>query len=109
MRVPRVPPRSTLLGSPFALDSVKSREMEVATDLAELQELKQRFGTTGNGAPKSIFMDIYAVRTRAYMERSGATAEDFARIAVKSHRYGSVNPRAQYREEVTIKQVLDSR
>jgi acetyl-CoA acetyltransferase len=54
-------------------------------------------------------MDIYAANTRAYMERTGATPEDFARVAVKSHRHASLNPNAQYRTEVTLEEVLSSR
>ncbi|MGH9217302.1 MAG: thiolase family protein [Acidimicrobiales bacterium] len=64
----------------------------------------------GNGSGKrSMFMDIYAANTKAYMERSGADVEDFARVAVKNHRHGALNPKAQYREEVTIEDVLASR
>ena len=43
------------------------------------------------------------------MERSGATVEDFARVAVKNHHHGARNPKAQYRDEVTIEEVLASR
>lgn len=58
---------------------------------------------------QSVFMDIYAEMTRAYMSRSQATVEDFAALAVKSHANASLNPYAQYREQVTVEQVLDSR
>jgi acetyl-CoA acetyltransferase len=54
-------------------------------------------------------MDIYAASARAYMRDSGATAEDFAAVAVKSHRHGSLNTNAQYRTEVTTEDVLASR
>ena len=54
-------------------------------------------------------MDIYAYKARAYMERSGATIEDFARVAVKNHHHGARNPKAQYRHEVTVEGVLSSR
>ena len=43
------------------------------------------------------------------MERSGATAADFAQIAVKAHRHGTLNPKAQYREEFTADAVMASR
>src|ERR671929_1081286 len=36
-----------------------------------------------DGGGKSPFMDVYAGMTRHYMEQSGATPEDFAKIAVK--------------------------
>ena len=58
---------------------------------------------------KSPFMDVYAGMTRHYMERSGATAEDFARIAVKNQGNGKLNPKAQYGGDVTVEEVLASR
>jgi acetyl-CoA acetyltransferase len=58
---------------------------------------------------RSLFMDLYAERTRKYMARSGATAEDFARVTVKSRHAGSLNPKAQFREEMTVEEVLGSR
>lgn len=61
------------------------------------------------GAPRSFFMDIYAHLAREYMQRSDATAQDFAQVAVKNHRHGSLNPKAQYRDLVTAEQVLGSR
>jgi acetyl-CoA acyltransferase len=54
-------------------------------------------------------MDIYAANTRAYMERTGATAEDFAEVAVKSHDHAKLNPAAQYRTPVSVAEVLASR
>jgi acetyl-CoA acyltransferase len=63
-----------------------------------------------NGAPaRSVFMDVYAHLAREYMHRSNATLEDFARIAVKAHRHGALNPKAQYGEELTVQEVLASR
>jgi acetyl-CoA acetyltransferase len=61
------------------------------------------------GGKRSFFMDIYAANSRAYMNRTGATRQDFAEVAVKSHRHASLNPYAQYRAEVTVEDVLASR
>jgi acetyl-CoA acyltransferase len=58
---------------------------------------------------RSFFMDIYAANARAYMTASGATPRDFAQVAVKSHQYAARNPRAQYRGEVSVEDVLGSR
>jgi acetyl-CoA acyltransferase len=58
---------------------------------------------------RSLFMDVYAERTRNYMARSGATPEDFARVTVKSRHAASFNPKAQFRDETTIEEVLNSR
>jgi acetyl-CoA acyltransferase len=74
-----------------------------AVDLEE--ELPAHVGT-GSG---SIFMDIYAEKTRKYMKTSGATPKDFAQIVVKSRRAGARNPCAQFRKETTVDEVLSSR
>jgi acetyl-CoA acetyltransferase len=67
-------------------------------------------GAGGQAAGKrSFFMDIYAANSRAYMEHSGASRQDFAEVAVKSHRHAALNPYAQYRTEVTVEDVLASR
>ncbi|MDQ1505823.1 MAG: hypothetical protein QOD57_3550 [Actinomycetota bacterium] len=62
-----------------------------------------------DGGGKSPFMDVYAGMTRHYMEQSGATAEDFARIAVKNQGNGKLNPKAQYGGDITVEEVLASR
>jgi acetyl-CoA acetyltransferase len=62
-----------------------------------------------DGGGKSPFMDVYAGMTRHYMEQSGATAEDFARIAVKNQGNGKLNPKAQYGGDITVDEVLTSR
>jgi acetyl-CoA acetyltransferase len=66
-------------------------------------------GLRAAGGKRSFFMDIYAANSRAYMKRSGATRQDFAEVAVKSHRHAALNPYAQYRTEVTVEDVLASR
>ncbi|HEV3365041.1 MAG TPA: thiolase family protein [Acidimicrobiia bacterium] len=62
-----------------------------------------------DGGGKSPFMDVYAGMTRHYMEQSGATPEDFARIAVKNQGNGKLNPKAQYGGDITVDEVLSSR
>jgi len=73
-----------------------------------LPEQAEQAGQAGGGK-RSFFMDIYAASSRAYMKSSGATREDFAQVAVKSHRHAALNPYAQYRTEVTVDDVLASR
>jgi acetyl-CoA acetyltransferase len=58
---------------------------------------------------RSFFMDIYAKMARDYTALSGATAADFADIAVKSHAHAAHNPIAQFRTPVTREEVLASR
>jgi acetyl-CoA acetyltransferase len=54
-------------------------------------------------------MDLYAGLARDYMERTGATVTDIARVAAKNHTHGSFNPKAQYRHGATVEDVLGSR
>jgi len=51
---------------------------------------------------------MFAMVARRQMEE-GATVEDFARVSVKNHYNGSLNPQAQYRKEFTVEEILDSR
>ena len=57
----------------------------------------------------SIFMDIYAERTRRYMEATGVTSADIAQIVVKSRHAASLNPFAQFRKPTTVEEVLAAR
>jgi len=63
---------------------------------------------SGAGKTRSLFMDIYAAGARTHMARYGTTKEQFGKIAVKNHNFGSLNPHAQYRERYTLQEVLNS-
>jgi len=60
------------------------------------------------GKSRSMFMDFYAMFARAHMEKYGTTKEQFAKIAVKNHYNGSLNPHAQYQHACTLEEVLAS-
>lgn len=62
----------------------------------------------GAGEKRSMFMDIYAAVARSHMQQYGTTAEQFAAVAAKNSRHGSLNPRAQFREELSVEDVLAS-
>ncbi len=51
----------------------------------------------------------WALRAKRFMEKYGTTPEQLAKVAVKNHRNGSLNPRSQYRKPVTVEEVLISR
>jgi len=63
-------------------------------------------GSGGNSGQRSAFMDIYAIAARRHMAQHGSTARQLAAIAAKNHEHGALNPRAQYRESMTIDEVL---
>ncbi|MCL5671001.1 MAG: thiolase family protein, partial [Acidobacteria bacterium] len=60
------------------------------------------------GKNRSMFMDIYAAAARSHMARYGTTARHFAMISAKNSYHGSLNPRAQFREAMTVEEVLAS-
>jgi len=61
---------------------------------------------SGAGEKRSMFMDIYAAAARAHMQRYGTTVEQFAGITAKNSYHGSMNPRAQFREVMSVAEVL---
>jgi acetyl-CoA C-acetyltransferase len=54
------------------------------------------------------FPAYYAVHATQHMEKYGTTEEDLAKVAVKSHRYGAMNPLAYLRNEITVEKALSS-
>lgn len=59
----------------------------------------------GAGGPNSVF----ALITDHYMRRSGATREDFGRIAVSQRANAALNPHALLRKPITMQDYLQSR
>ncbi|MFI4933163.1 MAG: thiolase family protein [Caulobacterales bacterium] len=85
---------------------------QLASILEGLQKSAQASGATeaskSAGQNRSMFMDIYAAAARGHMARYGTTVEQFAMISAKNSYHGSLNPRAQFREALTVEQVLAS-
>jgi acetyl-CoA C-acetyltransferase len=54
------------------------------------------------------FPALYALIARAHMEAYGTTEEDLAAVSVKNHHHGALNPKAQFRREVTTEDVMNS-
>ena len=54
------------------------------------------------------FPGVFALIARAHMAKYGTTEEQMAQVAVKNHRHGVLNPKAQFRKEITLDTVLQS-
>jgi acetyl-CoA C-acetyltransferase/acetyl-CoA acyltransferase len=54
------------------------------------------------------FPGVFALIARAHMAKHGTTEEQMAHVAVKNHRHGALNPKAQFQKEITLEQVLTS-
>ena len=52
---------------------------------------------------------LYGMRARRYMHDYGLTKEQLAQVAVKAHKHGAKNEDAQYRNEVTVEEVMEAR
>jgi acetyl-CoA acetyltransferase len=55
---------------------------------------------------RSVFMDVYARSAREYMAAHGATVEHLAGVSAKNSFHGSLNDKAQFREAMSIEDVL---
>jgi acetyl-CoA acetyltransferase len=92
-----------------AVDVEWVMQMQAAAAAAKEREAQENPGVAeGAGEKRSMFMDFYAAFARAHMAKYGTTKEQFARVAVKNHYHGSLNPHAQYREVYSLEDVLAS-
>jgi len=81
--------------------------MTSGADIERLPEITREL--SGVEQVESFFMTVYAEMTSAYQARSGATADDFADVAVKNSAHGALNPNAQYQRRLSRAEVLGSR
>jgi acetyl-CoA C-acetyltransferase len=64
------------------------------------QEEEVYFGVT--------FPGLYAMIARAHMDAHGTTEEDLSWVSVKAHRNGAKNPKAQFRREFSVDDIMES-
>lgn len=92
------------LGTAVDVELLRALLAQMADQKASGEQVFQQ----GSGEKRSIFMDMYAHYTKRYMERYGLTQKHFAKLAVKGHKNGAMNEHAQYQQEVTLEEVLQS-
>jgi acetyl-CoA C-acetyltransferase len=56
----------------------------------------------------ATFPGLYALLARVHMETYGTTQEELAAVAVKNHFHASHNPNAQFKNLLTVEQVIKS-
>jgi acetyl-CoA acetyltransferase len=56
-----------------------------------------------------MFVALYSMQLRKWVEKYGVTKEQFAKVVVKNSYNGSLNPYAQFRKPMTLDEVLNSR
>ena len=84
-----------------------------AGQMGALQALAEQAGETVDvenaGVTRSVFMDIYSLMSKAHMKQYGTTREQFAGVTAKNSFHGSMNPRAQFQQAMTVEEVLAAR
>jgi acetyl-CoA acyltransferase len=58
---------------------------------------------------RSVFMDIYASLARFHMNTYGSTQRQLAHISSKDHQHSTFNPHSQYRNAISVDEVLAAR
>ena len=71
------------------------------------EEVGKLFDPNAEGG--TVFMDTYAMQAAWHMKSYGTTQEQIAIAASKNHWHGSMNPKAQYRFEVSVEDVMADR
>ena len=84
---------------------IETVEANKAALLALGAEIEPPAGTRSD-KPYSVFMDVYAAFCRQHMRRYGTTQRQIAAVAAKNHQHSVHNPLAQFRDAMSIEQVL---
>jgi acetyl-CoA C-acetyltransferase len=76
------------------------------------RDAAERMGRGGDiiwESPFGITMPAgYAMYARAHMAKYGTTEEQLAKVRVKNSHYGATNPKATYRKELSLEDILNS-
>lgn len=72
------------------------------TDMPEIDKVQRSMGLLS-------LPSKYAMIARRHMSEYGTTAEQLAKVSVKNHKHGVLNPYSQYRREFTLEEVMQSR
>jgi len=84
-------------------------QMELFEKASKMFKVDIPEGQTPPGEGRSIFMDAYATGARWHMSKFGTTQKQLAAVCAKNHFHGSLNPMAQYQQDMTIEEVLADR
>jgi acetyl-CoA C-acetyltransferase len=90
-------------------DLVLAAGVEKMTDATDVTEVLATASDQETEAYHGItFPGLYAMIARAHMAAHGTTEEDLSWVSVKNHRHGALNPKAQFRGQVTLEEVMRS-
>lgn len=78
-------------------------DVETTTDALAAAADREWEGIMG-----ATFPGLYAMIAKLHMHKYGTTQEQLAAVAVKNHHNGTMNPKAQFQNEISIETVLNS-
>ncbi|HXX87144.1 MAG TPA: thiolase domain-containing protein [Candidatus Acidoferrum sp.] len=90
----------------MALGVEKMREIDSSTAMEWIGRAGYYFWEFHNFG--MTFPAYYALYANAHMAKYGTTEEDMALVAVKNHKYASMNPVAHLRNKISVDDVLSS-
>jgi acetyl-CoA acyltransferase len=105
----------------YSADKAKSFAVfNGAWDVHDVEQLTGRLIELGRGVEppsdraldnrqRSVFMDVYASLAKFHMKSFGMTERQLAVVAAKNHRHSTLNPLSQYRNDMTVEEVLAAR
>jgi acetyl-CoA acetyltransferase len=105
---------SSSRGVMLAGDLIRSGAVEVAMVIG-VEKMGRGMLQTGTSRSYQSLLGLnvmpgaYAMMARRHMHLYGTKPEHFAQVSVKSHRNAVHNPNAQYRVEVSLEEVMQSR
>jgi acetyl-CoA acetyltransferase len=83
---------------------------EVVAEIArQKKEANLADDTAEAGASRSLFIDLYVGWALKLMREYGVTRKHLAQVSSKNSFHGSLNPKAQYRDVITVEDVLAAR
>jgi acetyl-CoA acetyltransferase len=88
---------------------IEDTERLLAQTAGKLKALGVELDMAGAGASRSLFIDIYVAWALDHMRNYGTTREQLAAVSAKNSLHGSLNPFAQYREQISVQEALSSR
>ena len=83
-------------------------EFQKAVDNQALHMIPEELRDLDTGQ-RSFFMDSYAAQARLHMDKFGTTQRQLAAVAAKNHWHSTMNPLAQYQNDMTIDEVWSGR
>ena len=89
-----------VVGGAEKMTDVGDNESNEIQSSAADEQWEVTFGAT--------FPSLHAMIARRHMHDFGTTREQMAQVAVKNHKHGSLNPKAQYQKEISLDTVLKS-